>query len=398
MSNPTTLIDARFHPVTVDRLYTTQVAPAGGHLTGKSGSHYMVLELIARDGSIGLGEISDLEASWACPNPASLAALLREALEGVDACNPRLAWERLCRDLPTDWHPEFRRLFTAAVDMALLDLRGKALGVPVYALLGGLYRRRLPISWVAYIRGTDLLSAEIEAKVEQGFNAFKLKVGADFALDCVNVQALRQLAGEAAYLKVDASGEWGQEEAIDRINRLAELGVDAVETPIETISRSLAKDHPERIDQDPHTAAATLARLRSAVPIPIIEHVADFADAFALALVQHRAVDIFNIVPGQAGSLHRALRLAHLAEAGGIGALLGSTVELGPGTAAALHLGLAAPAVSVASDLVGPGLLNGDIVQPRPAYRRGHLHAPQGVGLGVELQRDLLEKHRTPIS
>ena len=65
--------------------------------------------------------------------------------------------------------------------------------------------------------------------------------------------------------------------------------------------------------------------------------------------------------------------------------LLGSTVELGIGTAAALHLGIAAQAVTVASDLVGPGLLADDVVAPRLGYERGQLGVGTGIGLGVDL-------------
>ena len=206
---------------------------------------------------------------------------------------------------------------------------------------------------------------------------------------------MRRIAGPGAYLKADASGAWDEQEAIDRIRQLASLGIDAVETPLRHISRAIAKDHPQRINADPDAAAAALARVRDAVPVDIIEHVADFSDAFALALMHHKAADIFNIVPVQAGSLHRAQRLIQLAEAGGMPVLLGSTVELGIGTAAALHLGIASSRVTIASDLVGPGLLAGDVVVPRLAYRQGQLHAPLGVGLGVDLVPALIEQYRT---
>ena len=95
--------------------------------------------------------------------------------------------------------------------------------------------------------------------------------------------------------------------------------------------------------------------MKAAVSIPIIEHVADFADTFAVALIAQRAVDAFNVVPVQAGGPTRALRLIQLAEAAGMDALLGSTVELSPGTSMALHVGAASAGITMASDLVGPG-------------------------------------------
>ena len=60
------------------------------------------------------------------------------------------------------------------------------------------------------------------------------------------------------------------------------------------------------------TQLLALARVRAAVPVQIIEHVGDFPDEFSVALARHRAVDVFNLIPCQTGSLHRAQRLIHL--------------------------------------------------------------------------------------
>lgn len=387
--------DIHIHPVSVPRVYNTRVA-AGGPRGGKDYSHYYLLEFETATGLRGLGEISDIEESWAVPAPELLRQTLLAPLAGADVRQRLPTWERVDEVLPTNYHPEFRNLVSSAVDTALLDLAGKYYSAPAHALLGGQYRDQLAISWVAYIRSAEELAEEIQEKVDAGFTAFKLKVGADFELDCERIRVFRRIAGPDAYLKADASGAWSEEEAIDRIRELSALGVDAVETPLQQISRAIAKDHPEEINSDPDAAAAALARVRDAVPADIIEHVADFDDTFALALLRHKAVDVFNIVPVQAGSLHRAQRLIQIAEAGGIPVLLGSTVELGIGTAAALHLGIASKGVTVSSDLVGPGLLADDVTAPRLAYQNGHLRAPRGIGLGVDLVPALVEKYRTP--
>ena len=156
-------------------------------------------------------------------------------------------------------------------------------------------------------------------------------------------------------------------------------------------SRARGLENPETVGAD---AAAALARVRRALPVPLIEHVGDFSDEFALALVKHRAVDVFNVIPVQTGSLHRAQRLLHLAAQAGIQAMLGSTVELGPGLAASLHLALAAAAVSVPSSLVSPGFLVDDVVEPQFKCRNGTLSVPQAPGLGIRLAAEKLQKYR----
>lgn len=384
------------HSVAVSRIYNTRVSPAGGHIGGKDISRYYLIELETDTGLRGLGEVSDLEAEWGAPPPAELRETLAAVLVGADPLLRLPTWQRAEAALPAAYHPEFRNLVSAAVDVALLDLMGQHYNAPIHALLGGMCRADLQVSWVAYIRSAAELEEEIVKKIRLGFTAFKLKVGAEAGLDDERIRVFRRIAGPDVYLKVDASGAWEEDEAIDRIRMLATLGVDAVETPIRAVSRTVAKDHPEQVNADPDAAAMALARVREAVPTDLIEHVADFDDAFALALLRHRAVDVFNIVPVQAGSLHRAQRLVHIAESGGVSALLGSTVELGIGTAAAIHLGVSCKAVSVASDLVGPGLLQGDVISPRLEYRQGRLNAPTGPGLGVGLDPALVKKYETP--
>ena len=317
----------------------------------KDASLYLVLELITADGTRGIGELSDVEPAWNAPPPDEFKRVLTELLTGADASDRHRLSVKLAEAIPANWHVELRRMLWAAIDIA--------------------------------------------QKVAEGFRAFKLKVGADVVADCENVSAIRKIAGPEAYIKVDPSGTWNEEQAIENIRKMAEVGVDAVETPVDAASRDIAKNRPEVVNDNPDEAALALARVRRAVPVKIIEHVGDYADVFATALVRHRAVDIFNVIPSQTGSLNRARRLTEIAEAAGLKVLLGSTVEMGVGTAAALHLGVASNAVTAPSDLIGPGHLEADIINPVFTYEAGgQLHVPEGPGLGVILDEAQMEKHR----
>ena len=382
----------RIRAVAVPRIYDTRVAEAGGHAQAKTQSLYYVLELISNTGAIGLGEISDIESSWNVPAPHALCTLLA-SLEGADPLRHHDTWEAATAALPEALHPELRSLLSAAVDTALLDLVGQHYNAPLHVLLGGTHRTHIQVSWVAFIRTVEEIEEEISSKVAEGFTAFKLKVGDEPNLDMERVRICRRIAGPEAYIKVDASGQWEEQEAVEQITALAAVGADAVETPLRAAARSLAKDAPEVVNEKAEDVAATLARVRESVPIELIEHVSDFEECFALALIDRRAVDVFNVVPVQAGRLQRAQRLLHLAESGGLTALIGSTVELGIGTAAAAHLAAACASVSVASDLVGPGLLKGDVVVPTLRYDRGYMRPPSGPGLGVQLDEDRMQAY-----
>ena len=88
----------------------------------------------------------------------------------------------------------------------------------------------------------------------------------------------------------------------------------------------------------------------------------------------------------------------HTAQTAGIPALLGSTIELGPGTAAFVHLALATANISVSSDLVSPGLLVDDVCAEPFRFEGGTLRPSGAPGLGVQLDEDKMEKWATPNS
>ena len=395
------IADLRVREVSVPRIYETHSStPNLLHTdTDHTHSRYQILELFTDDGRVGLGEVSDI-ADRMNPLPApDLRNLLADLLLGSDVAHWRALYERVADALPAAFHPELKSLTLFGVEIALLDLVGKAYGAALYELLGGRYHDRVDVCWVAYLRGDISLEEElgafgqeIEEKVGEGLKAFKLKVGGDHSRDLERIRLFRKIAGPDLYLKVDASGAWEEAEAIQKIGDMATAGANACETPVVAANRPVANDNPEQINQNADGVAASLARVREASPIHIIEHVADLADRFSAALVRHRAVDVVNVIPSQAGGLMRSQRLIHGAETAGIPVLLGSTIEMGPGTAAFLHLAVASKNVTVPSDLISPELLVDDICKTPFRFDNGTLRPFQKPGLGVELDGAKMEK------
>ncbi len=341
---------SRQHRTVVGTGIHTPVATAADAPTR---SRFAFLQLDSDQGICGLGEWSDLEAGL---EPAALRGQLEALLVGRDAFD----LESIFAAFPLD------RSTRCAVDSALYDLMGKALGVPVYTLLGGRFRPQVEVSWVVYIREPELIGEEIAQMRSRGFRAYKLKVGSRIEHDEACVRIIREAAGPEAQLKLDASGAWTLAEAVEYIPRLAQYGLQAVESPVQG------------------RGAEDLARVRRAVEVPIIEHVWDRWD-YVLDLVRHQSVDIINLFPEGCGGLFRCKKVLALAEAAGIGALLGSTVELGVGTAAQLHLGVSSPGISYPSDLIGPAMYQEDVITRPFEYQAGALVPPEGPGLGVDL-------------
>ncbi len=395
------ITEIQVREVSVPRIYTTHAADPQGLQPGEdlSRSRYQILEFFTDTNHVGLGEVPDIADRMNPLRANDLRDLLLRVLKDGDVANRNALLARVAAELPAGIHPELRGLTLFGVEIALLDLAGKHYGAPLYELLGGRRHKRVDVCWVAYMRRAvsrdeelNALEDEISTKVSQGLRAFKLKVGEDHSRDLDRIARIRQVAGPEVYLRVDASGAWEEDEAIEKIRDMAAAGVDACETPVVAVNRAVANDNPERINENADEAACSLARVRKQTPIRIIEHVADLNDGFSTALVRHRAVDVFNVIPSQAGGILRSQRLIHVAQTAGIPVLLGSTVEMGPGTAAFVHLAVASRNVTVPSDLVGPGLLVDDICTTPFRYRNGALEPFEGPGLGVELDEEKMNQ------
>jgi muconate cycloisomerase len=395
------ITDIRIREVSIPRIYDTytadpdQLQPDTDHTR----SRYQIIELLTDTGHVGLGEVSDIAKRMNPLSAPDLKGFLEGHLSGVNLDSWRTAYDAIARSFSDTYHPELRALTLFGIEIALLDLVGKRYGAPLFELLGGRYRDHVPVCWVIYMRGDvdedeelRALEDEVKGKLSEGITAFKMKVGEDHARDLRRIARFREIVGPHIYLRVDASGAWSEKEAIAKLEDIAKAGVNACETPVNVVSRPIVNDNPDQINRNPDLPAAVLARVRENCRIQIIEHAADLNDSFTSALVRHQAVDVINIIPSQGCGILRAQRLIYTAETGGIPVLLGSTVEMGPGTAAFVHLALATRNVSVTSDLVSPGLLVDDVCTQRFRYKEGNLNAFEGPGLGVELDESKIEK------
>ena len=278
----------QIHPVSVKRRHKTVVGGGRGMTipgadAAATESHFAILELETDEGIIGIGEWSDMQKDV---DLAALKAGLEARLVGENPFNI----EAILSDF------RFDRSTACAVDSALYDIVGKALDTPVYNLIGGRVRDGVKVSWVVYVRTADLIAEEMRAVTAQGFTAFKLKVGSNIDHDDTCVRIMRETAGPDAEIKLDASGNWAVDEAIENIRRLSQYDLQGVESPVRG------------------RGAADIARVRNAVDVKIIEHVWERWD-YAMDLVKHGSVDIINLFPEGCGGIHRCKKLLALAEA-----------------------------------------------------------------------------------
>jgi muconate cycloisomerase/chloromuconate cycloisomerase len=266
----------------------------------------------------------------------------------------------------------------AAVEMALLDVQGKFLNMPLYELLGGKRREALPCSWPL---ATGDASAEIDealAMVEaKKFRLFKLKMGAieparDVERACT---VARGLAGKAL-VRADPNEMWDEATAKWAVPRMADAGIDMVEQPISRHNM----EGSARLTQ-----SATCA-------IMLDEGVCTAQDM--LRITQLRAADLVSLKIMKTGGILATRRIADIAEAGGVSLYMGTFLESSIGTAANMQLCATFPDLPYGGELSGAGLIAEDLAIEPAVYKDYELQLPKGVGIAVQLDEDKVKAFR----
>jgi L-alanine-DL-glutamate epimerase-like enolase superfamily enzyme len=335
-----------------------------------------VLRVTTDDGQTGLGEIA---LTWH-GDGGQLCSVVNEvlapALVGMDPFDVVRIREVTSATFAFGRHS---LTAVAAVEMALLDLQGRALGVPGYRLLGGLARDRVELSMSLPIAAVASVVAQARAYADQGFGAVKVKAGDD-ADHCVEtVAAVRAALGDAVKIRVDLNMACAQAKAaLALMRRLEPHGVISVEQPL------------------PADDLEGLALLRARSPLPVMADESVWSPADAWEVLRRGAADLVNVYVSEAGGPFEARRIIDLCALAHTGVVIGSMPELGIGTAAAAHVAFAAARIDQPSDVAGHLYHARDVVSPGSLrIAGGYLLPPQGVGLGVELDEDALAELRT---
>jgi L-alanine-DL-glutamate epimerase-like enolase superfamily enzyme len=333
-----------------------------------------VVEIETDSGVTGIGEASSIWEGRGRGEARVIDQLLAPRLVGKDPLRVRHLMQQL-RALDGATPPAL-----AGIEMALLDLLGRTLDVPVFDLLGGRVRDRVRLSHSLPMGEPRAIADQAEALAAAGYTTLKVKIGQDAVADLATVTAVRQRLGSSFTLRVDANMGWASPAiAIENIRQLEALDLELVEQP-------LGKD--ER---------AGLHAIREQVATPIMADESVWTPADAVACIRANAVDIFNVYVSEAGGLFAASEIFAIGRAAGLRSMIGSMPEFGIGTVAQAHLAFAMEDLDIASDVNGVAYASDDILMESLPIESGYYqHPPAGPGLGVTLDRNKLEKYRLP--
>lgn len=324
----------------------------------------MTFAVVETDEGITGIAFSDLKAS-------GFAESLSARLVGEDPIDAARLWHRMF----TGWRKPVVKgdavAAIGAVDNALWDLRGKALGLPVYRLLGG-FRDRVPVyaagGYYEEDKGIAELVAEMESFVAAGYRRVKMKVGgAPLAEDVARVRAVRHALGDDIDVMIDANNAWNVTEAIRFGRAVEDQRPYWFEEPC----------WPDDLDG--------MAELRRAVQIPVATGEIEYTRWGQRDLIERQAVDIVQADPQTCGGLTEWVRVAALASAHHLPMAPHGNHYLGAHAVAAVDNGL------IVESYAGLHPWQEEFLAP-VELRDGELVLPQSPGFGIVVDWDGLER------
>ncbi|MCL1843066.1 MAG: dipeptide epimerase [Defluviitaleaceae bacterium] len=207
----------------------------------------------------------------------------------------------------------------AGIDLALYDIMGKKIGIPVYKLLGG-YRDSFANDVTVSIADIDDMVETAKTHAKNGFGIIKIKGGINPDSDIEIARRIREAVGEKIKLRVDANQGWDVNTAIRVMDAYLSSGVEAVEQPLK------------------YWDIDGLATVRARTKISVMADESLHSPQDAMKLAKANAVDIFNIKLMKSGGLYPATQINAIGESSGITCMVGCMFETRIGNAASAAL------------------------------------------------------------
>lgn len=379
--NPTLIKKVTCHVVAapVQRPFTS----SRGWLYKTRGS--CIVEVETTDGIVGWGE---------CYGPSAVAKAYIETqfgprIIGRDAFDVEVIWEDLYNRIKDYGGKGMAASALSGIDIALWDIIGKATGRPIHKLIGGAHRSEVTcyatgLYFIDMDRLVEEAVEEARGYVDEGFTAVKMKIGlGDPKLDIRRVAAVREAVGDTTRLMVDANHCMTVPQAIRIGRELEALDIEWFEEPIS----------PEDIDG--------YVEVTRALDMAVAGGENEMTRWGFRDIVVRKAMDIIQPDVCAAGGISECRKIATLAAAHGVECVphaWGSVI----GVAATLHF-LAALPDQPPSFRPMPPMFEfeqcenpfRDLLSKEPIVQvRGKVQVPTGAGLGIEIERSVLERYR----
>lgn len=338
----------------------------------------VVVEVETDQGLVGFGEC--LGRRGAAAYARFIEGVLAPRIIGEDVLDRRRLWNAM-RGALTGRVGGMLIEAVAGVDIALWDIAGKAAGMPVAKLLGGVGRGTVP-AYASSINWFDdaAVEAEVAAALDAGFHQIKVKTGRSVPASIDRIRLVRRLAGDAVGLSVDANWAYDLDDAVRVGRALEECGYDWFEEPLRPEDR------------------AGYRLLRDKLDVRLAAGESDFTAVDALPMLQDRSIGLVQPDVARAGGITETWRIAELAQSFNVA--YAPHVGWSGAICVAASLQLAAAAENclafecmVYRNPLREALLMEQVGDPATMVD-GALPVPAGPGLGITVDRAALAAHR----
>jgi len=341
----------------------------------------------ADDGTVGWGEAISQFAESTRATSALIEGMAQHVV-GQSAMDNIAIWRAIkAGSWWYGWHGGLASFAISAIDIALWDLKGKLLGLPLIDLLGGAARERLPV-----IASTHVFNPSLEAEAdrhgryvrEQGYQGVKIgmgkkggtRLGYEFARDVEFTRLLREAIGPEAMLMMDRgqSLRWTVADAIRRTNAFEEYGLTWIEEPLEP------------------SDLVGFEKFRPHVKCLVATGEREFDARGYREFIGSGVVDVVGCDVGRAEGITGALKVIELVEAHDVW-FNSHAWSSGVNTAASIALSAYTPRCLLQELKPEPNPMQDELVTEPFRQRDGFIEVPRRPGLGVEVRMETLEKY-----
>ena len=262
----------------------------------------------------------------------------------------------------------------SGVDVAVWDIIGKSLGLPVYKALHGFGRETLPVYGSSvFCDEPDKMAASTQSFLDMGYSSVKIKLGMGIREDIEALKAIRQAVGDNVPLMVDTNSKYDAASAI-RLGRLMEpYNIDWFEEPV------------------PPYDLKGYSQVKQGQPVPVAGGEGEFCLFGFRDLLATNAVDVVQPDIGRVGGLTEGMRIAALIQANNLGLAPHTGMFSALNVVAAMHYSAAAPNFRTFEYMEIDHPLMDIFTEPMPRPSNGMLQMPKRPGLGFELDMDKIK-------
>ncbi len=341
----------------------------------------LLIRITTDAGITGWGEVDGCpwvtKAIVEAPMSHTLVTGLKEILVGEDPMDVQRLWRRMYERTLYYGREGAVIQAMAGIDLALWDIKGKALKMPVWQVAGGRYRDRLRVYASNMFQFTPEATADRVKKArDEGYTAAKFgwePFGKDAATDCRYLDAMRKAAGDDFDLMLDVGLVWDATTTIQRARLFEPYGLFWIEEPLP----------PDDLTGYAKVSRAITQRLAAGEEECTVRGFARLIDEGGIGLAQ---IDLTRC------GLTQALEIAaHAARRGIPVANHNFTTDIN--TAASLHFLAAVPNALVLEYCVEPSEISRALARNPFKLEDGHFRVPEEPGLGVEPDLDVIERY-----